>query len=269
MGDRERIEESVQASRALKHSLEEAGVRGVELWWKDMEDVHKIRENVCEYKKQFESFRLEAIYALDLRRGGFDVQMKPYGTKGPDLQIASEGLCMDIEVSRFRKDEDAEEEMREGGDIIGATDASTGEIVHWPEVSRMIEEGTFDDKVKKGEIYENKRLVCMPDKSYKIDRKIREKAEQLCDDVDGIVLLYSDDRSTDETEFEKLRQEWSAGEIRDPEKIPENLAAVIFGDGFRACGQSRAQPKSLISPRSRMSADELERMVEKIMCSLG
>lgn len=264
MGDwiRERIEESVQESRMLKRCLEEAGVRGVDLWWKDMEDVHRIRENVCEYKKQFESFRLEAIYSRKLQMGGFNVQMKPYGTKGPDLQISSEGQSIDVEVSRFRRDEVAEEELSEGGDIIGATDASTGEILPWPEVSRMMEEGTFDDKVKKGEIYENKRLVCMPEKSYKIDRKIIEdKARQLCDDVDGIVLLYSDDISTDEIEFERLKQEWSAGDIRDPEEIPENLAAVIFSDG--------STYDMLVNPCARMPADELERMMGKIMRCLG
>ena len=260
---RERIEESVaKESPALKRGLEEAGVRGVDLWWKDMEDVHRIRENVCEYKEQFESVRLEAIYARSLQIGGFDVQMKPYGTKGPDLQISSEGRSIDVEVSRFRRDEVAEEELSEGGDIIGATDASTGEILPWPEVSRMIEEGTFDDKVKKGEIYENKRLVCMPDKSYKIDRKIIEdKARQLCDDMDGIVLLYSSDISTDDIEFKKLKQAWSAGEIRDPEEIPENLAAVIFSDG--------SAHDMLVNPCARMPAGELECVMEKIMRCLG
>lgn len=266
---RDGIEESVQASRMLKQSLEEAGVRGVDLWWKDMEDVHGIRENVPEYEKQFPSFQLEGVCALDLRIGGFDVQMKPYGTKGPDLQISSEGLCMDIEVSSFVKDEDAEKEMSEGGKVVGIADASTDMPLSPWEVSRMRNEGIFHDKMEKGEIYEIKGLGNMPEKSHKIDRKIREKAEQLCDDVDGIVLLYSNDIYTDKIEFKRLKDEWTAGEIRAPEEIPENLAAVIFGDGSRAYGQSRAKPKSLISPRSRMPADELERVMRKIMCCLS
>ena len=103
----------------------------------------------------------------------------------------------------------------------------------------------------------------MPCKSYKIDRKIREKAGQLCDDMDGIVLLESSDIYTDDFEFEKLKHEWSTSKIRNPEEIPENLAAVIFTDIYDQ------RHEKLLNPHTRMPPDELDRMMEKIMRCLS
>ena len=234
MGDRERIEESVQASRVLKDDLEEAGVRGVDLWWNDIENAQRIQQTY-QSKNQFMDIEMEGRYAWMLRRGGFDVQMKPYGTKGPDLQISSEGQSIDIEVSRFRSDKSAHDKLRGGGENGG-----------------MIHEPWTDDK-----IYD----------------KIVGKAKQLRDDADGIVLLFSDHEYTGKHDFDRLKGDLA--DERIPSELPAKLAAAIFTDGFigyKGYEGDNVQHAMLTNPfasRARMSADELERMMEKIMRCLS
>ncbi len=227
MDDRtkEEIEERMaQRSPALKRSLEEACVQGVDLWWRDMENAKRSKDTY-NLKNEFMSIYKEGDYALDLRTGGFDVQMKPYGAKGPDLQISLGGQSIDIEVSRFVRDKAAEEKLR------------------GKEVDGMIDEPWTDDK-----IYD----------------KIRGKAKQLRDDADGIVLLFSDHGNIGKHDFLKLKEDLADEWI--PSEIPAKLSAVIFSDGF--IGVNAARYKMLINPyasRARMSAGELERVMEKIM----
>ena len=265
MDNRDEIEQKVLSeSRLLKRRLEEAGVQGVDKWWNEMvKEVHPVKD-LYHYKNQFLAIMKEGQYALRLRMGGFDVQMKPYGKKRgqkePDLQISLDGSCVDVEVTRFVRDKSAYDKLRAGGesDFI---DRSTTRELPPSEVSQMRKDGTLDDKLEKGEICEIPRMVDIPWTSDKIYEKIERKLDQLHDDTDSILILFSDREFTERHDFKKLKEEWDLSEL------PAKLAAVIFSDGFIHIDGSTHE--SLINPHARMPADELERILEKIMRCLG
>lgn len=96
----------------LKCEIEEAGVQDVDRWWTGMENL-RAYSDLCERKNGFEDRKMEGMYALALQKGGFDVQMNPYGGQGPDLQIKDGNLSFDIEVSRFRRNKGLERKLGE------------------------------------------------------------------------------------------------------------------------------------------------------------
>ena len=95
----------------LKYGLEESGVQDVDRWWTGMENLNK--HNLQNRKREFLDRMLEGMYALALQKGGFNVQMNPYGGQGPDLQIRDANLSFDIEVSRFGKNKGLERKLGE------------------------------------------------------------------------------------------------------------------------------------------------------------
>lgn len=107
--DRERVVDIFHSlwGSELKCEIEEAGVQDVDRWWTGMENL-RAYSDLCERKNGFEDRKLEGMYALALQKGGFDVQMNPYGGQGPDLQIKDGNLSFDIEVSRFRRNKGLE-----------------------------------------------------------------------------------------------------------------------------------------------------------------
>lgn len=254
MDNRDEIEQKVLSeSRLLKRRLEEAGVQGVDKWWNDMENVHRNQEPY-HYKNQFLDIGMEGKYALGLRKGGLGVQMKPYGKEGADLQISSEGTRVDIEVTRFRRNKAAHDKLSEGGES-GFIDRSTGRDLPPSEVARMRKDGILDDKLEEGEIREIPRLVDIPWKSDEIYDRMERKVGQLRDDADSILLLISDHDYIEHHDFKKLKEEleekWCLSDL------PAKLAAVIFSDG--------STHNHLINPHARIPADELERILEKII----
>ena len=146
-------------ARSLYVRLKDACIQRVSEWLKDIKRYY-------EYNDQFPDFYIEGCYALALQKAGMMVKMRPYGDKGPDLQISTEHLSFDIEISRFRPDISLGNKMNLGED-------------------------------------ETPCLVKMPDKSQNVWSKIENKVKQLREDKNGIILLFSDDIGTDCIEFEK------------------------------------------------------------------
>ncbi len=139
--------------------LKDAYVQGVDEWLKDIKRYY-------EYDDQFADFYLEGCYALALQKTGMMVKMRPYGGEGPDLQISTEYLSFDVEISRFRPDISLGNRMNLGED-------------------------------------ETPCLVRMPDKSQNVWSKIESKVKQLRKDKNGIILLFSDDIGIDWIDLEK------------------------------------------------------------------
>ncbi len=170
-GEREELELSIYHSciaNDWKSKLQEAGVQHIDRWWRDIVRVSNLRGPLREHHNQFMSHYIEGTSALSLKMCGFDVQMKPYGEEGPDLQISKGDLTFDVEVSLFRADPDKE-----------------------------LEEC----------MARSKHMVEMPDKSHNISSKIFvDKLKQLRKDKNGIVLLNSNSIAKDYIEFEKLRE---------------------------------------------------------------
>ena len=106
----------------LECELEEAGVQCVDRWWEGMENLS--RHGLQERKDGFSDRMLEGIYALALQKGGFDVQMDPYGGEGADLQIRYGTLYFDIEVSRFHRNKGLERKL-EGLDRLEVINSET------------------------------------------------------------------------------------------------------------------------------------------------
>ena len=256
MDNRDEIEQIVlRESRLLKRRLEEAGVQGVDMWWKEMvEEVYPVQDPY-HYKNRFLDIEMEGKYALGFRKGGFEVEMKPYGKEGADLQISSEGSRVDIEVTRFRRNKAAQDKLSEGGES-GFVDCSTRRELPPSEVAQMRKDGTLDDKLEKGEICEIPRMVDILWTSDKIYDRIRRKTKkQLRDDADSILLLISDHYYIEHIDFERLKEELE--EKWEISELPAKLAAVIFSDG--------STHNRLINPHARIPADELERILEKII----
>ena len=139
--------------------LTKASVVGVGEWLKDIERYY-------EYDDQFTDFYIEGCYALALQKTGMIVKMKPYGDKGPDLQISIRCLSFDAEISRFRRDISLGNKMS-----LDKNDSSL--------------------------------LIEMPCKSQNVWSKIEDKVGQLREDKNGIILLLSDNIGIDWIEFEK------------------------------------------------------------------
>ena len=139
--------------------LTKASVVGVGEWLKDIERYY-------EYDDQFADFYIEGCYALALQKVGMIVKMRPYGGEGPDLQISTEYLSFDVEISRFRPDMSLGNKM-------------------------SINEGDIS------------LLIKIPDKSQNVWSKIENKRKQLRKDKNGIILLFSDDIGIDWIDLEK------------------------------------------------------------------
>ena len=139
--------------------LTNASVISVGEWLKDIRQYY-------EYDDQFADFYIEGCYALALRKTGMTVKMRPYGGSGPDLQISTEYLSFDVEISRFRPDISLGNKMSIDEDDSGL-------------------------------------LIKMPDKSQNVWSKIEDKVKQLREDENGIILLFSDNIGIDWIEFEK------------------------------------------------------------------
>lgn len=57
----------------------------------------------CNDVEQLQDYLIEILYALIFAGLGFQVEIEPFGYKGPDLRISRYDLHMIVEVTRFRK----------------------------------------------------------------------------------------------------------------------------------------------------------------------
>lgn len=90
----------------LIKELRQLGVRGVDSWAKDLCGALGRYDD-------FEDFYIEGHYARKWAISGLDVQLKPHGKKGPDMQVSKEGEHIFVEVTRLREDELLAEKQRE------------------------------------------------------------------------------------------------------------------------------------------------------------
>jgi len=54
-------------------------------------------------KEQLDDYLAEVRYALVFAGLGFQVEIEPFGSKGPDLRVSRDGQSVAVEVMRFRK----------------------------------------------------------------------------------------------------------------------------------------------------------------------
>jgi hypothetical protein len=78
-------------------------------------------------KEQLDDYFAEIVYALVFAGLGFQVEIEPFGQKGPDLRVSRDGHQTVVEITRFRKiypgppefdisDEDEKSELSDYGD---------------------------------------------------------------------------------------------------------------------------------------------------------
>lgn len=79
-------------------------------------------------KEQLDDYFAEIVYALVFAGLGFQVEIEPFGRKGPDLRVSRDGHQAVVEITRFRKiypgppefdisDEDEESELSDYGNV--------------------------------------------------------------------------------------------------------------------------------------------------------
>ena len=176
-----------------------------------------LKEIARDYERNddFTNVYLEGCCALAFQRNGMKVRLKPYPDGGPDLQVSTGCLSFDVEVSRFIPNPSSKESFPTSSDY---------------------------DLFKE-----------MLDKSQNIWSKIEEKTRQLKEDKNGIILLYSNELSINNNEFQKNAEYISC--------FGENFNAVIFSD-------RTGYAKSLSNPYARIPVQQLTTSLRQMESAL-
>ena len=167
-----------------------------------------------EYDDDFTNFYLEGCCALAFQRHGMKVRMKPYCDGGPDLQVLTGCLSFDVEISRFRPD---------------------------PSEVSLPTSGYY-------ELF--KKIL---DKSQNVWSKLEHKTKQLKEDKNGIIVLYSNELSINNIEFQKNAEYISC--------FGEKFCAVIFSD-------RTGYAKSLSNPRASIPVQQLSTNLRRMEYAL-
>ncbi|MBK8902248.1 MAG: hypothetical protein IPM53_13765 [Anaerolineaceae bacterium] len=143
--------------------------------------------------EQLMDYLAEVRYALVFAGLNFDVEIEPFGKKGPDLQIAKNGNRAIVEVKRFRK-------VYSGPPELDINNPKT----------MLVEYGNITRDVRK---------------AFNI---ILTKFDQI-GNSDAIIAVWNDDEDLDDWEVSKAVQNIRLDSKNNKLAVPSNLAFVVYG----------------------------------------
>ena len=154
-------------------------------------------------KEQVEDIFAEIRYALVFAGIGLNVEIEPYGNKGPDLRISSDSHEAVIEIMRFRK-------VYPGPPVLDLHD----------EDSILPEYGDISRDIRKA------------------IEKISKKFQQV-ESKDSIIAIWNDEEELDELEVDTAVQDLINDAKYNIITLPNGLQFVLYGSKWFRAGDKK------------------------------
>jgi len=154
-------------------------------------------------KEQVEDYLAEIRYALVFAGIGFNIEIEPYGDKGPDLRVSFDSHKTVIEIMRFRK-------VYSGPSVLDLDD----ENLILPEYGNI------------------------PRDVRKSFEKISKKFQQVGSE-DSIIAIWNDEEELDELEVGTAVRDLINDANRNILNLPNGLQFVLYGSKWARAGDHR------------------------------
>jgi len=156
-------------------------------------------------KEQLNDYFAEVVYALVFAGLGFQVEIEPFGRKGPDLKVSRDGHQVVVEITRFRK------------------------IYPGPPEFDLSDENEESELSDYGNLHRDVR------KSFE---KLLSKFSQVAD-KQSIIAIWNDDGDLEEFEVEIAVIRLSTNATRPILGVPNGLLFVTYGSQWVRAGDHK------------------------------
>jgi len=138
-------------------------------------------------KEQLDDYFAEVVYALVFAGLGFQVEIEPFGGKGPDLRVSRDGRQALVEVTRFRKiyPGPPEFDIREENEEL--------ELPDYGDVHRDFRKSFQKLLSKFSQVGENQSIIAIwNDDGDLEEREVKTAVNALCNDAEqGILSIHT------------------------------------------------------------------------------
>lgn len=148
-------------------------------------------------KEQLDDYLAEVRYALTFAGLGFQVEIEPFGNKGPDLRVLRDGQSASVEIMRFRK-------VYPGPPVL---DLECDDL-------ELPEYGNPPRDIRKAA------------------EKIRAKFPQIGSEQ-AIIAIWNDEEELEELEVEAAVNDMRRDAYRNVLSLPDGLLFVLYGSNAK------------------------------------